>query len=270
MNTNQITPQEAISSDRDWSKLKSQVRPLSPVKLGSYDIVFVVVGEGQSPMLTRAHETEVACALAFSTEAKGREFLKGSEGSLLPMTVVYLCEELQNDSKVSYIKVDPRLEEGQLFCDNVLFSPLFDSFTQKSLMTNPGDAKALLALNAKDEKRFGMELTFYVVTNHQLAESGELRQKQLKEKIEELAFTAPRIPMRKGSGCFLIVIINLENEFEENAFIRDYQMFDEHSNVLFVTSSLRFLDGHFNEIHYNGEQIDTIFGPMVNWQKNLK
>jgi len=267
MNTNHITPQEAINSDQDWLKLKKQVVGKESLKLSSYDLVQVIVGSDREPLLTRANKSDVSCALAFTTEAKARDFLKKSEGSLTTMTIIYLSDLLKENGEVSSIKINPTMVNDELVCENVLFSPTFDSFTQKSLMTNPGEAKALLAVNAKDEKRFGIELTFYILTNRQLAANGELRQNQLKEKIEELAFIAPRIPMRKGSGSFLVVVLNLENEFEENAFIRDYKMFDDHSNVLFVTSSLRLLDGHFNEIHYNGEQIDTIFNPMIKWQR---
>ena len=78
---------------------------------------------------------------------------------------------------------------------------------------------------------------------------------------------APRVPIRRGSGSFLGILLNLENDLEERAFIRDYPMFDEYSDSIFVTSQLKILSGTLEEIHYNGDQIDTIFGPLIRWQK---
>ena len=134
-------------------------------------------------------------------------------------------------------------------------------------MTDPADAKALLAIDSRDQKRFGIEFVFYMITNSSMPAEGEERSSEIRKKIEQLAFLAPRIPMKKGSGTFLMVVLNLENEIEEQAFIREYKMFDSYCNVLFVTSSLRLLTGQLDEIHYNGDSIDTIFYPMITWQK---
>ena len=78
---------------------------------------------------------------------------------------------------------------------------------------------------------------------------------------------APRVPIKKGSGSFLAVLLNLENDLEERAFIRDYSMFDDYSDSIFVTSKLKMLSGNLEEIHYDGNSIDTIFGPIINWQR---
>ena len=62
-------------------------------------------------------------------------------------------------------------------------------------------------------------------------------------------------------------LLNLENDLEERAFIRDYSMFDDYSDSIFVTSKLKMLSGNLEEIHYDGNSIDTIFGPIINWQR---
>ena len=89
----------------------------------------------------------------------------------------------------------------------------------------------------------------------------------LKDKIEELAFKAPRIPLKRGSGSFLSVLLNFENDIEERAFIRDYSTFDSYSDIVFVTSTLKMWTGKLEEIHFNGEKIDTIFAPLIKWQQ---
>lgn len=184
-------------------------------------------------------------------------------------TFVYsICDSKQ----ISSILINPRNETLNniqfLAFDEVVFSPLKDSFTKHYMLTPPDQAKALLAINPSDRERIGCELVFYVITNQSVSSDSSKREEELQEKIRELAFLAPRIPIKKGSGSFLVVIVNLENKMEESAFIRSYNTYGSYSDVIFVTSDLEIKSGDFETIEYNGDHIDTIFTPIIEWQKN--
>jgi hypothetical protein len=282
---------EEVSEKSDWFVLRKQLlcKHIGDYKnsyksLSSYDVVFVHVDNDGKPCLIKSHDNEAATYLIFTDVSLTRRVqgfndlsaiseLSGMDSDQIQTKHMMLGEfvrVVKESGKNSPVKVNAfKTKEFGFLCEEVLFTPVLDSFTGKSLMTDPAEAKALLAVDPNDEKRFGIEFTFYLITNQNAPENVDERQAYLKDKIEELAFVAPRIPMMKGSGTFLVVILNLENEIEEQAFIRDYKMFDEYSSVLFVTSSLRLLTGNLEQIHYNGEQIDTIFLPMIGWQKTL-
>ncbi len=55
---------------------------------------------------------------------------------------------------------------------------------------------------------------------------------------------------------------------EESAFIRSYKTFDTYADVIFVNSNLELLTGDLTPIPYDGNQIDTIFAPIIYWQKS--
>lgn len=286
-----------LSEEPEWKILRHQLLSYhldeyrsSFEKLNSYQLVHVAVDEKGSPLAKSAHAQEPKSYLVFTEPSLRRRFdkahslesLKASDYEkyneedsckLVMMMLGELIDLLKTKSGAKSIKVNPALitlagsDSPFLLCDEVLFAPGLDPFTQKLLMTDPADAKALLGIDPRDQKRFGIELVFFMITNRSIASNEENISSKIIDKIDELAFIAPRIPMKKGSGTFLIVVVSLDNEIEEQAFIRDYKMFDEYSNVLFVTSSLKLLTGQLNRIHYNGESIDTIFEPMIKWQK---
>lgn len=150
---------------------------------------------------------------------------------------------------------------------NVLFAPLFDQITRKYMMTAPDQALALLAINPNDQERFGIEIVFHALTNSDLPDDKETREEVLKEKIDQLSFFAPRIPIKKGSASIYCVLLNLENPMEEMAFVRSYRTFDKYTDIIFVTSNLEIMTGDLDRIPYNGERIDTIFTPIIHWQQ---
>lgn len=290
---------EDLSEGTEWKVLKNELLSghirnykKSYSSLDSYQLVHVLVGDHDAPVRYRSHSEEPESYMIFTNPSllarleketdiesiESHSIDRGYEATKLKLKSMMLGElvdSLKDQNEVSSIKVNPVLtrlagsDTSFVLCEDVLFAPMFDKFTSKLLLTDPADAKALLAIDERDVKRFGIELRFYMITNRSFAPEGDDRNEDIKSKIEELAFIAPRVPMKKGSGTFLLVILNLENEIEEQAFIRDYKMFDEYSNVLFVTSSLKLLTGQLDRIHYNGDSIDTIFHPMIEWQKNL-
>lgn len=290
-----------LSTMPSWRLLKKEVLsnefPLyryesSP--LGSHDLVYVLVDEKGEPTTYKVNDSDSDSFAVFTRpelvsriqapykkeEMQGGVFsprdlsLDQVEFDLKIIMLGELVRSLSNQGKETSIKINPILleiangVEPLVYAEEVIFAPQYDEFTGKLLLSDPEDAKALLAINPKDQQRFGIELVFYMMTTRELPEEKAEREQILKEEIEKLSFMASRIPMNKGSGSFLAVLLNLENELEEQAFIRDYPMFDNYSDIIFVTSSLKLLTGRLEEVHYNGAKIDTIFGPLIKWQKD--
>ena len=278
-----------------WKMLESQLlKNIFPNfdksydQLSYYSLVEVAINVDESPSIVAESSTEISFYSIYTNKDLTRRASQSTshsnitdsvfEGHLMPTKTVMLGELLNltkssNDPQI--IKVNPinfinNNNEVSYLCEEVIYVPLLDPLTEKLMLTDPEEAKALFALRKIDQERFGIDLVFYMITNRGLPFEKEKREQAIQEKIKELAFMAPRVPMKKGSGSFLCVILNLENELEECAFIRNYKLFDYYSNVIFVTSSLEIRTGDLGRIHYDGSKIDTIFMPMIEWQKTQR
>jgi hypothetical protein len=299
-NSSPLTSLQAIETWPHWKRLKSLLLSSLPIAskksyrhLDSYDLVHVWVDDNGDPLVKKFHAHDVESCLAFTSENLARrcsrtyslkEFEEGaidhiSARNAIKLKLMMLGElvsSLDHLKHVTPIKVNPIMLgdettlEPFLFCEDVLFAPLFDQFTKKHLLTDPAEAKALLAISAEDQERFGISLVFSMLTNRTLPDEKERREAILQDKLEEMVFTLPRIPMKRGSGTFIAVLLNLDNDWEESAFIRDYGTFDSHTDVVFVTSGLKMLTGKLEEIPYDGEVIDTIFLPLIRWQNRSR
>ena len=185
--------------------------------------------------------------------------------------LVDLVTRFQDSKQPTVIFLNPikiaQHEGHEYIAEEIIFCPILDPLTKK-LMTTTDEALALLAISHEDMARFGIQIVFHLITNHSAPEDKISREAYLKAKIQELSFMAPRIPMKRGSGSVLCVILNLDNIMEEMAFIRHYKTLDPYADVLFVTSALELLDGDMNVIPYDGNQIDTVFSPIIEWQRN--
>lgn len=264
-------------------------------KIDSYSLVYVWVDAEGKPQKIGLNSDDVQSFAVFTSEHLAlrvqRPFtfkellndkIEGARIKEVALKIMMLGELVEviakTETRPQVIKLNPVMIESKsgvesmFYAEEVLFTPMFDSFTQKYLLTDPNEAKALLALSPNDQERFGIELCFYMLTSRTWPEDRESREELLQNKLEEMVFMLARIPMKRGSGTFLVVILNLENQWEESAFIRDYKTFDPYSDIVFVTSSLKMMTGKLEELSFDGEQIDTIFLPMIRWQstKNKK
>lgn len=230
-------------------------------KLGTYELVEVLVDHAGRPVALNeaAGVREYALFTALDRKlplAEGQSYLTFMLGDFI--------RTIADEKKPQVALVNPRED---LSADEVLFAPCFDPLTQKYMMTHPDDGVALLAIRSEDQSRYGIEMVFHVLNHKALIEEREQREALLQRKIRELSFFVPRVPIKKGSGSFYCVLLNLENSMEETAFIRQYKTFDDYSDVIFVTSELKILTGELDSIAYDGEQIDTIFTPVIGWQQ---
>ncbi|EQC49047.1 hypothetical protein M899_2753 [Bacteriovorax sp. BSW11_IV] len=279
-----------------WNELKNQILshrfalPKTNAKLGHYEVISVLTDEQGRPKKVKGTGEKTECYLAFSGRNElgkiAREFSIGDLSQkiytdfstqhlqLRPYMIGDLINEIHNDKNIEVIKFNPVLYKGdngtsEYLCEEIIIAPLYDQLTQKQMVTDPEEALALLAINPQDQKRIGLEIVFYSITNKLLPENKEHREEILKNKIEELAFYAPRVPIKRGSGSLFAVLLNLDNIMEETAFIRQYKTFDSYSNIIFVTSDLNIRTGSYETIPYNGDHIDSVFLPIIKWQRGM-
>ncbi len=258
-------------------------------KLSYYDLILVLVNDKGTPISLVNHENDTESYMAFTQStllnrvakaytreevlAANFDHFKNHHHHLRTFMLGDLVHLLSTHKEVQSIKMNPILFKSEnfdhdfYFFEEVLFAPIFDPITQKYMMTDPGQALALLSLKKEDMERFGIEIIFHIITNSDLPEEREFRDKAIRESIEQLAFYTPRIPIKKGSASIYCVILNLDNKMEETAFIRQYKTFDHYTDVIFLNSSLEIQTGELDRILYNGEQVDTIFAPIIQWQQ---
>jgi len=257
--------------------------------LSFYDLVYVLTDNGQ-PLLTYEAPLDDKICYAFTSRSLISRYQSPRELSSIADESIPnnmgqfkiksfmlgdLVKSIYNSKQPQMIKINPAKvigpEQKELtLCDEVLFAPTLDDLTKKWMMTPPEDARALLAIHPQDQERYGIEIIFHLLSNRSLPEEPEERQITLSNKIKDLAFTIPRVPIQMGSASIYCVILNLDNAMEETAFIRNYKSFDNHSDVIFVTSNFEILTGDLESISYSGESIDTIFTPLIQWQKRKR
>ncbi|CBW27505.1 hypothetical protein BMS_2728 [Halobacteriovorax marinus SJ] len=253
------------------------------VSLGYYDLVYVEVDEEDNPLINsdgRSFSAFTSKELAW--RSKTNQELEDIISNKIPLAtksinlksfmIGDLAFSLSSNTDIRFIKINPILfteqEKTLLLHEEVLIIPIKDELTSKHILTSADESMALLAIKPNDEKRMGMELVFYCLTTKNLPDDLEEKERVLNERIAELSFYSSRVPIKKGSSSILCVIVNLENSMEETAFIRNYKTMDKHSDVIFVTSDLKIKTGDLEVIPYNGESIDTVFMPIINWQNN--
>jgi hypothetical protein len=194
---------------------------------------------------------------------------------LKPYMLGEIARRLTQIDSVSTIKINPiwvvENEMDSFFmCEEILFCPLFDNYTQKKLLSDPNDAKALLALNIEDQTRYGVEFAFQTVGTPDFQNAGDQLDAKIEEKIREINFLIKRTIIPPGSASIYFVITRMENYAQELSFIRDYQTHDPNTKVLFITSRLEILTGQLEKVPYYTGDIDEIMTNILNWYKSQK
>ena len=210
-------------------------------KLSYYSLIWVLVDQKEKPLLVTLTD-DVEGYLIFTESSlierykspqtletlsqvnKAHSFKEYPE--LRSMMLGHLVSIVKDQKSFKNIFVNPVKVQKEHFYEKLVLSPIYDPTTQKDLLSDPSDATALFAISPEDQKRYGIEVVYYLITNRTLSEDSEQRQTELKEKIDELSFCLPKVPIKKGSGTFVAIILNLDNVLEERAFIREYKTFD--------------------------------------------
>jgi hypothetical protein len=279
-----------------WKKLESEIisNQLPKYKnqfgeLSNYGLVHVIVDEKGKPVKRKTDDgKEIFFVVTSRSLATRFEQVHNLDNILNPlnetqklvhklntMMLGEFLTSLKRRKTTAIIKVNPILfqesetNQPSYLCEELIFTPIYDRYTQKLMISDPEEGKALLAIPHEDQERFGIEMVFHILTNRNLPapDDRENRDKILRKKMEELAFTIPRVPVKRGSGSLICVILNLDNFMEESAFIRTYKTFDPYTNVIFVTSKLKIMTGELDTIPYNSDTIDQVFTPLIDWQR---
>lgn len=255
--------------------------------LDYFDIVYLVKNKNQEVVIDSD-----GSALVF-TSSKLIDFIKqaypknqiasldlnssvsDSPYTLRPVMLGEVSRRLIQTDSVSTIKINPVwVVEGELdsffMCEELLLTPLFDNYTQKRLLSDPRDAKALLALNFEDQSRYGVEFSFITIGNPDFTNAGDKLDELIEEKINELNFVAQRTILPQGSATVFFVILRMENYNQELAFIRQYKTFAPYIKTLFVTSRLEILTGDLEKVPYYTGDIDEIMSNIIKWYRSQK
>ncbi len=176
-----------------------------------------------------------------------------------------ILEENKHNDCIKLISLNPEKNGEEV--DDFIFIPFFDSLTKQKLISPSDEAISLLSIDQYSHRLMGAEITFFSINNKFLPEDNQQRSEKLTTVLDDISFIIPRIPMPKGSINFICLILNLENPVEEKAFIRDYELFDCYSEVLYVTSDLKLQSGSLQEISYDGSNLEGIYLPIYNRQK---
>lgn len=265
---------------QDWEKaLLSEVKSETKESSCFYKLVHTIVNEKNEIIKVFSKDNTFHFTPSFTNQNKALNFIKlhlDQVNSFTPKTFMLgdLIDKIKSESKIKFVFVNPVYSDNtptSFQTEEIIVAPLYDQRTNKLMTSSPDEALALIAIHPNDQKRFGIEMVFHIITDQSLKEqNAEMRKKELYQKIKELTFIAPRLPIKKGSSSVFCILLNMDNALEEAAFIRNYKLMDQYSDVIFVNSSLELMSGDMDLIKYDGEHIDTVFTPIIEWQQKYK
>ena len=189
-------------------------------------------------------------------------------------TLGELCSDIQqnyqNSGYMQLIKINPQTVEKNKInpCEEIIFCPMIDSKTNQLTITSLDKTLPLMALDQSKIKKMGFEAVYGFFRDGELSNKPELRTQSIFEMIDFLNFVLKRTPLKFGSSSIFCLFLDFENPIEENQFIQDYKLLDTYSNVLYVNSNLDLINSYRQKISYEGDQMETILLPIINWQQN--
>jgi hypothetical protein len=253
-----------------WKELKN-FNHKKEVCPSFYDIVYLIYQEDGSVFNLQLNSKLKIPVIFTDTSKIGNMFdpqinYIPSNLKYRPIMVGELIELFEKEKFPTPIIINPYKKGPDVYeFDNTLFLPIKDPHTKKLLLTDPEEARALYAINPVDQKRFGIEFVFYIQTQTDLPTDGLERSSVLKEKIEFLSYLVPRTPVRRGSSSFFVIILDLENDMEETAFIRPYKTMDSYTNLIFLDSHYNLKTGELENIPYLSQTVDELFNGLIKW-----
>lgn len=181
-------------------------------KLSYYSLIWVLVDQKEKPLLVTLTD-DVEGYLIFTESSlierykspqtletlsqvnKAHSFKEYPE--LRSMMLGHLVSIVKDQKSFKNIFVNPVKVQKEHFYEKLVLSPIYDPTTQKDLLSDPSDATALFAISPEDQKRYGIEVVYYLITNRTLSEDSEQRQTELKEKIDELSFAFLKFRLKR-------------------------------------------------------------------------
>jgi len=147
--------------------------------LSYYDLIEVATDSNDRPLAFEEASTGFSFYAIFSNRNLTRRMASLNQWhdietdqyentETLPTKTIMLGEfihSLRNEKEPAAIKVNPiktATTSGDEFylAEEFIFAPIHDKLTNKYMITNPCEAKALLAINPEDVERFGINFVF--------------------------------------------------------------------------------------------------------------
>lgn len=291
MNTERdfMGPKAMHENKQSWHlKLNSEIllSPDSTQRLSPSDIVYVLVDQqGRPAALPEEDQSGVKSFAAWTSNQVELPPLwpmalrPGPANSHGPTLCPYALDQLSGvhfKQKVAALKINPAVKESrqkgvlEFFAQEMVLYPHFDELTQKYLTCDSNNARALLALNNSDLKRYGFQIVFHALSAQDLPLTSEEKSAWVLEQIDQLAFIMKRTPVPYGHASFFCVLLNLEDPLLEMCFVRSYPTFASHIKPLFITSQLDILDGQAKGLPYNSSHIDGVLRPLLDYYRHNK
>lgn len=260
------------SSDfHQWYKkgnFELQKAAIAPKKrflnLSYYTIVYVLADDKNKILITSESEHSQT-AFAY-TEAPQSNL---DDKSFVEFTLGELSQQLSTNKLVTFIKVNPLSTTAQTInpCEEIIYCPLRDKMSKQMTITSLHHTLPLLAIDHKKVSTMNFEGIYGFFRDSDLPSDPEERTTHILRMIDFLQFTIARTPIKFGSSSVMCIFLDFDNPIEENQFIQDYELMDSYSNVIFVNSHLEIINSYKQKIEYDGDKMETILLPIINWQK---
>ena len=232
--------------------------------LSYYTIVYVLADDQNNTLITSESEHSQT-AFAY-TEAPSPGTV---EKNYLEFTLGELSQQLSTNKLVTFIKINPVSIKANTInsCEEIIYCPLKDQMSKQMTITSLHHTLPLLAIDDKKVSTMNFEGVYGFFRDSDLPSDAEERTAHILKMIEFLQFSIARTPIKFGSSSVMCIFLDFDNPIEENQFIQDYELLDSYSNVIFVNSHLEIINSYKQKIEYDGDKMETILLPIIDWQK---
>jgi len=241
-------------------------KPAEYLNLSYYSIVYVQVHSSTKDFY-QIFETEGALTtFAFTAQptSENKEFI------FEEYTIGELSLILSQNKIAQLIKINPVTHDQHKInqCEEIIFCPLKDMNSKQLTFTALDQTLPLMAIDQKKVHSMSFEAVYGFFRDSDFPTDSVARTNHIFKMIHFIEFALKRIPLKFGSSSVICIFLDFDNPIEENQFIQDYELLDTYSNVIFVNNNLEIVNTYRQKIEYNGDKMETILMPIINWQKD--
>ena len=242
------------------------INPKKHYDLSYYSIVYVITNNATGEIYLN-NETQNSLGVFVYTALPKQA---NSKFNFAEYTIGELSQRLSRNTKPTFIKVNsPSIEDGVINpCEEIIYCPLMDKMSQQLTITSLDQTLPLMAIDSKKVQTMNFEAIYGFFRDAELPKDRGERTQHIFKMIEFIKFATKRTPIKFGSSSIICIFLDFDDPIEENQFIQDYELFDNYSNVIFVNSQLEIINSYRQKIAYDGDKMETILLPIINWQKS--
>ena len=231
------------------------------LNLSYYTIIYVLADSNGEVLITNESE-QTRTAFAYTDRPSNKQFI-------IEFTIGELSRKLSKQRTVTFIKINPVTNNANEInqCEEIIYCPLFDEMSKQKTITSLHHTLPLLAIDDHKVSTMNFEAIYGFFREADLPQETEERTSQILKMIDFINFVVARTPIKFGSSSVMCIFLDFENPIEENQFIQEYSLLDTYSNVIFVNSELEIINSYRQKINYDGDKMETILLPIIDWQK---